>query len=200
MRNLCLFFLFHLISVDARAQSSGRSFFDKLYLPFGIGYGVSPGGGIQSGTTLNTGAEVRIKNRQGLFLRFDYNSRNNNYQNEAVNNTNVLKGEISANDFLLGVGYRCKIYKGIGAYALVQGGASNYSYPYITTVTDGYSVSQQSKMVPMMAGAGGIEFYFVKSAAIFIEGRYLFHMEQPFVKINSYDVIGISVGITTKLF
>lgn len=200
MRNLNLFFLLCFISVNADAQSSRGAFFEKLYLPFGIGYGVSPGGGIESGTILNTGVEVRIKNRQGLFLRFDYNSRNNHYQNEAVKNTNVIKGEISADDFLLGVGYRCKIYKGIGAYGIIQGGGSNYSYPYITAVNNGYSISQQSKMVPVMAGAGGIEFYFVKSAAIFIEGRYLFHMEQPFERINSYDVIGISVGITTKLF
>ena len=100
MRNLCLFLLFILTCVHASCQSSGGSFLDKLYLPFGIGYTLSPGGGIQSGFVLNTGAEIRIKNRQGLFLRFDYNSRTNNYRNGAVDNTNAIAGKINADDLL----------------------------------------------------------------------------------------------------
>lgn len=200
MRNLCLFFLLFFTCAHASGQSSGGTFFDKLYLPFGIGYTLSPGGGIQSGFVLSTSAEVRIKDRQGIFLRFNYNSRTNNYRNGAVDNTNAILGKINADDFLLGMGYRFKIYRRISAFALVQGGMSDYSYPYITSLANGYKVSQQSKMVPVMAGIGGIEFYFVKSAAIFIEGSYLYHIKQPFIKTNTYDVVGISVGITTKLF
>ena len=86
---LCLTLLMYSTS---NAQSdSASTFLSKLYFPFDFGYTISKQKSISNGGLIKTGLEYRINQEKGLFIRFNFNNRNNKFKISKNSSTNVIE-------------------------------------------------------------------------------------------------------------
>jgi len=191
-----------LCSMTAHGQTENLS--SRFYFPGLIGMGVPSGDeqtSMKTGFTLNTACEYRPVYANSYFFRFNYDNISNKYYNmDSPIPTNVKRGKLSSNFFLLGVGYRRKFQR-IGAYLLLQPGynISNYTvvdYSSNSTLAIGNASSNHfsGKL------CGGVEYYIVPHFALVFEPAY-YHL---FPGNNSYilnpNYISYNIGFTTTLF
>lgn len=194
---------FLLCSMIAHAQTENIS--SRFYFPGLIGIGVPSGDeqtSMKTGTTLNTACEYRPVYINSYFFRFNYDDISNRYYtlNSPIP-TNVKRGKLSSNFFLLGAGYRRKFQR-IGAYILLQPGYNVSNYTVVNYNKINSTIEIGSSSIDHFSGklCGGIEYYIVPHFALVFEPAY-YHL---FPGNNSYilnpNYISYNIGFTTTLF
>jgi hypothetical protein len=194
--------LLMLCSMIAHGQTENLS--SRFYFPGLIGMGVPAGDeqtSMKTGFALNTACEYRPVYVNSYFFRFNYDNISNKYYNlDSPIPTNVKRGKLSSNFFLLGVGYRRKFQR-LGAYLLLQPGYNISNYTVVNYNTNS-SIAIGNASTNHFSGklCGGIEYYIVPHFALVFEPAY-YHL---FPGNNSYvmnpNYISYNIGFTTTLF
>lgn len=190
-----------LIITKTSAQSNKKSsFVSKLYFPFDVGYVISPGNGIESGSIVQTALEYRFHYDHGFFIRFNYDNRSNDYKRSGISGTNVTEGKLKFSDYLTGVGYRVKTNSKFRPFGLVQGGISTFEFPTVAGPDNSFIVQDKQRIIPILKMTTGIEYYIAKNAALTIEAGYIYHFRSSPFWNDHMQVLGVSVGLTAALF
>jgi hypothetical protein len=190
-----------LLINKASAQKEGIS--SRFYFPGLIGIGIPSGDeqtSVRSGFALNTAIEYRPTYINDFFIRFNYDNITNKY-NSFFNPipTNINHGKVSADFFLLGVGYREKINK-LGVYALLQPGYSRSVYNVVSTGPSGISLTDASSNHLAFKAVIGLEYYIVPHFALIVEpGYYRILKTSPGYVLNP-NYLSYTIGFTTTLF
>jgi hypothetical protein len=186
-------------STLAQTDTSQSSFLSQLYFPFDFGYTLSQQKSISNGGQVKTGLEYRIKKESGLFLRFNFDNRNHQFEISENTTTNVVKGDLKFDDYVIGVGYRIgnKKIKGIG---LCQAGVSTYSFPSVTGISNNFKMKENEASTIVFKTTLGLEYYVAPNAALTIETVYILHTSKAAFWNKSLSKFGISIGLTTTLF
>lgn len=186
------------LTSHAQAKDS-TSFLSKIYFPFDLGYTVSDETTILNDVLIKTGLEYRFKQEKGLFVRFNFNNRNNEFRISENPLTNVIEGRIKFDDYVIGLGYRIG-KKEITGFGLCQAGISNYNYPSIIGNSTNFKIIENQATTPVFITTFGIEYYVAKNAALTIETVYLFQTSNAVFWNTSFNTFGISIGLTTAWF
>lgn len=182
------------------AQSDSVStFLSKLYFPFDFGYTIAKQKSVPNGGIIKTGLEYRINKEKGLFIRFNFNNRNNKFQISENLSTNVIEGQLKFDDYVIGLGYRIGEKK-IKGFGLCQAGISMYSFPSIIGISNNYKIKENQATTPVFKQTLGLEYYVAKNAAMTIETLYIFQTSNSAFWNKSFSSFGISIGLTTTLF
>jgi hypothetical protein len=92
------------------AACQTETFASRIYFPGAIGINILSGDeqtSMRSGFSLVTAIEYRPKYTNAIFFRFNYDALSNKYNSFASQiPTNVTQGKLTANFFMLGLGYR----------------------------------------------------------------------------------------------
>jgi hypothetical protein len=195
---LCFMLVFVQHSIGQTEKFSSRIFFPGL-----VGLNIPSGDeqtSIKSGFSLVTAIEYRPVYTNHIFFRFNYDALSNKYKSFAYQvPTNVTQGKLSANFFLLGVGYRRQV-SGIGIYALLQPGLNTSSYNTVVNSTNGVSVGSISNSHVSFKFSTGIEYYIVPHFALVIEPSF-YHLlpNHNGITLNP-NYLSYNIGFTTTLF
>lgn len=180
-----------------------EKFTSRIFFPGLVGINIPSGDeqtSIKSGYSIVTAIEYRPKYTNNIFFRFNYDALSNKYKSFAYQvPTNVTQGKLSANFFLLGVGYRRHV-NGIGIYALFQPGLSASSYNTVTNTTNGISVGNISNHHPAFKFSTGIEYYIVPHFALVAEPSFYHLIQNHNGVILNPNYLSYSIGFTTTLF
>lgn len=188
-------------NIIAYAQTENLS--SRFYFPGLIGIGVPSGDeqtSMKTGFALTTACEYRPVYINSYFFRFNYDNISNKYYNlNSPIPTNVKRGKLSSNFFLLGVGYRRKFQR-MGAYLLLQPGYNTSNYT-VVNYSENSTIAIGSSSSNHFSGklCGGIEYYIVPHFALVFEPAYyhLFHGNNYVLNPN---YISYNIGFTTTLF
>ena len=186
------------LTSHAQAKDS-TSFLSKIYFPFDLGYTVSDETTILNDVLIKTGLEYRFKQEKGLYVRFNFNNRNNECRISENPLTSVIEGRIKFDDYVIGLGYRIG-KKEIRGFGLCQAGISNYNYPSIIGNFTNFKIIENQATTPVFITTFGIEYYVAKNAALTIETVYLLQTSNAVFWNKSFSTFGISIGLTTALF
>jgi hypothetical protein len=192
-----------LILVSSALYAQTESVTSKFYFPALIGIGIPIDNDntiLKHGSILNTAVEFRPVYMNAVFFRINYDALNNNYVSPMTNlPTNVVKGKLSANFFLIGAGYRWQIKK-LGIYALLQPGLGTRNFNKAVLTNEGVVIENVSSGSFSVKTSAGIEYYVVKHFAIITEpSLYKLFSNRGFNNSHS-QVSSLSIGITTTLF
>ena len=187
------------VKTFAQEDTTKTTFLSKLYFPFDFGYTISNQLTISNGGSVKTGIEYRLKNNNGLFVRFNFDNRNNNYKISEKSSTNIIEGEIKFNDYVLGLGYRIGKKK-IKLFGLSQAGISMYNFPSIIGVSTCFKIKENQASTSVFKTTLGLEYYVAKNAALTIETVYILQTTNSTFWHKSLSTFGISIGLTTTLF
>ena len=196
---ITVFFIFGFV-FSAACQT--EKFTSRIYFPGMVGINIPSGDeqtSMRSGFSLATALEYRPTYTNALFFRFNYDALSNKYKSFAYQvPTNVTEGKLSANFFLLGVGYRRHV-SGIGIYALLQPGLNTSNYNNVINRTDGIYVGNVSNNHFSFKFSTGIEYYIVPHFALVAEPAFyhLFENHNRFIINPNY--ISYNIGFTTTL-
>lgn len=197
---LLLLFIPLLMYKSASAQlDSASSFLSKLYFPFDFGYTISGEKNISNGGLIKTGLEYRLNKNNGLFVRFNFDNRSNQFKISDNLLTNVAEGQIKFNDYVIGLGYRSRGNK-VKGFGLFQGGISTYNFPMIIKAVNDFAVKEKQGTTPVYKLSLGLEYYVAKNAALTMETVYILQTANSVFWNNSFSTFGISIGLTTTLF
>lgn len=201
-RCLVVAFVLVVYTINAKGQSAKETFASRLYFPFDVGYLNSPGNNLKSGMITKLGVEYRLHTTHGLYFRLNLDDRSNSYKKEEIKGTNITKGKIKFDDYLGGIGYRIRGDHKLREFFLLQGGVSSCSYQDVESSGSNYIIKDRNKLVPLIKLTAGLEYYIVKSAAITLEGGYIWQLDNtPFGRSHMNEgALGISIGLTTSLF
>ncbi|MDR3695326.1 MAG: outer membrane beta-barrel protein [Mucilaginibacter sp.] len=179
-------------------------FASRIYFPGGIGLNIPSGDeqlSVRPGFSVITGVEYRPKYTNAIFFRFNYDALSNKYKSLPYQvPTNVIRGKLNADFFMLGVGYRRAISSKAAVYILGQPGISSSGYSSVSINSNGYSIMNVSAYHPAGKAAFGFEYYIVPHFALVAEPGYyhLFSGHGGFI-INPNYVL-YNIGFTTTLF
>jgi hypothetical protein len=171
----------------------------KLYFPFDFGYTVSEEAAILNGVVIKTGFEYRWKQENRLFVRFNFNNRNNEFRISENPSTNVIEGRLKFDDYVIGLGYRIGKKK-IKGFGLCQAGISMYNFPSIIRINNNFKIKENQATIPVFKTTFGLECYVAKNAALTIETVYVLQTKNSAFWNKSFNTIGVSIGLTTTLF
>jgi len=200
--NKRLFFLYFTVLSysSANGQSdSTSSILSKLYFPFDFGYTISEQKGISNGGLIKTTLEYRINQEKGLFIRFNFNNRNNKFKISENSPTNVIEGQLKFDDYVIGLGYRIG-QKKIKGFGLFQAGISSFSFPSVIEISNNFKIKENQATTPVFKTTFGLEYYVDKNAALTIETVYILQTSNSAFGNKSLSTFGISIGLTTTLF
>jgi len=180
-----------------------EKFTSRIFFPGLIGLNIPSGDeqtSIKSGFSLVTAIEYRPTYTNNIFFRFNYDALSNKYKSFAYQvPTNVTQGKLSANFFLLGIGYRRQV-NGIGIYALFQPGLNTSNYNTVSNTASGVSVGSISNNHVAFKFSTGIEYYIVPHFALVAEpGFYHLLQNRNGVTLNP-NYLSYTIGFTTTLF
>jgi hypothetical protein len=180
-----------------------EKFTSRIYFPGLIGLNMPSGDeqtSIKPGFSLVTAIEYRPTYANSIFFRFNYDALSNQYKSFAYQvPTNVTQGNLYANFFMLGIGYRRKV-NGIGIYALLQPGLNTSNYNTVSNTASGLSVGSISNNHFAFKFSTGIEYYIVPHFALVAEpGFYHLFPNHNGVSLNS-NYLSYNIGFTTTLF
>ncbi len=202
IKKACLIFLLVLFfAFKAICQTEGLS--SRFYFPGGIGINIPSGDeqtSLKSGFTLNTAIEYRPTYTNAIFFRFNYDALSNRYKS-FLNQipTNVTRGKLAADFFMLGAGYRRKLNK-VSIYALLQPGYNTSSYNIVTSDQSGVSVGNVSSNHLSTKISVGLEYYIVPHFALVFEPGYYHLFKTRSAYILNPDYVSYNIGFTTTLF
>ncbi len=198
----CLIILLSL-TFGQTALCQIEKFPSRIFFPGAIGFNVPSGDeqtSMRSGVSLLTAIEYRPQYINDIFFRFNYDALSNKYQNPANPiPTNVTQGKLSADFFLLGVGYRHSIGK-YAIYALGQPGFNLSSYSTASYNLTGITIGKTSSYNPAFKVSMGIEYYIVPHFALLIESGFYHSFETNHKIIQNPNYISYNLGFTTTLF
>lgn len=192
--------IFFLVSFTANAQTGKDStFFSRLYLPFGGGSSTTDDSKTYSGKVLLTGFEYRFRKTNGLYFRFNFDYRLQQYKISGNSTYNVSEGKLDFTDYLIGFGDRFGNKK-LRIFGLLQGGITSYKYPVVSGQENNYKLSDVKNETPAFRGTIGLEYY--------LNSNFAFTFESSFTRIPNYaifwdkrlNILEFSVGLTTTLF
>jgi hypothetical protein len=196
---LIVCFLLLMYSVSNAQSDSSSTFLSKLYFPFDFGYTISKQKNISNGGLIKTGLEYRINQEKGLFIRFNFNNRNNKFKISENSFTNVIEGQLKFDDYVIGLGYRIG-QKKIKGFGLCQAGIGTYSFPSIIGISNNFKIKENQATSPVFKTTLGLEYYVAKNAAMTIETVYILQTSNSAFWNKSFSAFGISIGLTTTLF
>jgi len=180
-----------------------ESFSSRFFFPGLIGLNIPSGDeqtSIRAGFSLVTALEYRPKYTNNIFFRFNYDALSNKYKSFASQvPTNVTQGKISANFFLLGMGYRRQV-NGIGIYALLQPGLNTSSYNTAANSATGVSIGNISNNHIAFKFSTGIEYYIVPHFALVAEPSFYHLLSKGSQPALNPNYISYNIGFTTTLF
>lgn len=188
------------VSLTSNAQTKdSTSFLSKLYFPFDFGYTIPQQTNISNGGLIKTTLEYRMNQKKGLFIRFNFNNRNNKFKISENLFTNVIEGQLKFDDFVIGLGYRIG-QKKIKGFGLCQAGISTFSFPSIIGISNNFKIKENQTTTPVINTTFGLEYYVAKNAALTIEAVYIWQTSNSAFLNKSFSTLGISFGLTTTLF
>lgn len=191
--------LFVLLVQNATAQNKNENFLSKVYFPFSYGFSLLSENNINSGNLVKTGIEYRFNKSKGLYIRYDYDNRKNEYKISQNNITNVPKGEIKFDDNIIGIGYRFGKKK-LKAISLFQTGLTSFEYPTVAGTTNNFKITDVRTNTTIYKITIGAEYYIVENAAITIEADFSTVPKHSIFWGDKLNTLGISIGFTTTLF
>jgi opacity protein-like surface antigen len=191
------------IGVVLSGLCQSEKFSSRIYFPGSIGLNIPSGDeqtSVKAGFSLTTAIEYRPRYTNNVFFRFNYDALSNNYKSFANQvPTNVTQGKLSADFFLLGIGYRRQVTK-IGIYALFQPGLNTSSYSTATNGATGVTVGSISTNHFSFKFSTGVEYYVVPHFALVAETAFYHLMKnQSYTPLNP-NYISYNIGFTTTLF
>ena len=191
------------ISLSAStAWSQPEKFTSRLFFPGDVGLNIPFGyqsASLKPGFALTTAIEYRPVYINAIFFRFNYDVLSNSYESgtEPVP-TNVSKGKLSTNFFMLGAGYRRKV-KRTGIYGVVQPGYGSNSYNTTVANNTGTTVGSVSISHPSVKLSAGIEYYIVPHFALVFEPAYYHLFNNGSGYILNHNYVSFNLGFTTTL-
>lgn len=194
-----LLVIFALLPITANAQKDTSAIFTRFYFPFSFGYALTQNSNTYTGTYAVTGLEYRFSNTEGLFSRFDFDTRKQEYNITCDFNKNISEGKLEFNDYLIGIGSRFSMKK-LKYFGLIQCGISSHKYLIISGPSNDYKSMEQKKKTSVVKGVIGFEYYFADNAAFTIETGYTIIPAYSVFWNNHLDILDISAGLTTTLF
>ena len=192
--------IFSLVSFTANAQrASDSTFFSRVYLPFGAGSSMTDDSKTYSGRVLLTGFEYRCRKTNGLFFRFNFDYRLQQYKIAGNSTYNVSEGKLEFNDFLIGLGNRLGKKK-LRTFGLIQGGITSYKYLVVSGKENDYKLSEVKNETPAFRGTMGLEYYLNSNVAFTFESSYTIIPTYSIFWDKSLSILEFSIGLTTTLF
>lgn len=180
-----------------------EKFSSRIYFPGLIGLNIPSGDeqtSIKSGFSVVTAIEYRPKYINHIFFRFNYDALSNKYKSYAYQvPTNVTQGKLSANFFLLGIGYRRQV-NGVGIYALIQPGLNTTNYNTVSNTASGVSIGGVSNNHVAFKFSTGIEYYIVPHFALVAEPGFYHLLQNRNGFILNPNYLSYTIGFTTTLF
>lgn len=188
-----------LFAQNINAQNEKESLLSKIYFPFTYGISLTPNTKLNSGNLAKTGIEYRFNRTNGVYLRYDNNSRKNEYKISQNLTTNVTEGELNFNDNIIGIGYRLGKKK-LKAICLFQTGLTAFEYPSITGTVNNYKLINKSVNSLLYKFTIGTEYYIGENIAITIETDFLTIPKHSLFWSDNFTNYGFSIGLMTTLF
>jgi hypothetical protein len=155
---------------------------------------------LQGGVIVKTSIELRLRNNNDFFFRVNYDPYTSDYQVSDIDGTtNILNGEASFSDLLLGLGYRFGENK-FRYFLMIQPGIKFYNVPVATQNANIVNVELDGRNIFTTRTTLGFEYYFNEKAAFSID----FFQNQVWRRVDFWpdrgDAYGFSVGVITALF
>ena len=192
--------IFFLISFTAHAQTGPDStFFSRLYFPFGGGSSTTDDSKTYSGKVLLTGFDYRIRKTNGLFFRFNFDYRLQQYKIPGNSTYNVSKGKLEFTDYLIGFGNRFGKNK-LRIFGLIQSGITSYKYLAVSGQENDHKLSEVKNETPAFRGTMGLEYYLNSNVAFTFESSYTNIPTFSIFWDKSLNILEFSLGLTTTLF
>lgn len=172
-----------------------------IFLPaIEMGYLHNNAASLSGGLLIKTSLEYRIKTNQAPFLRLNYDTYEARYNLKKPNDfTNILEGNVSFSNLLLGVGYRFGSPK-IRFLVLAQSGIKLYDYPNTILNKDEVVIEQKSQLEALSRITVGIEYYITPKSAFSIDVLYNQTWSKDYFWKDQGGAVGISIGFITALF
>jgi hypothetical protein len=174
----------------------------RFYFPGSIGLSV-PFRNIHTrlndGFAVNTAFEYRPTYINDLFFRIDYDALNNNYTSYVRTiPTNIIKGRLSTDFVVIGVGYRQKFGKW-GLYGLLQPGLGIHSFERAIVNQDGIFLSNVTNNSPALKTDIGIEYYVARHFAVVFDPSYYKLFSGGGFNTSHSRFMCLNIGITTTI-
>jgi hypothetical protein len=198
MRFLIIIFAFVSINLNGQTDTAS-TFFKRLYFPFSFGYGLSQNTNTHSGIAVITGFEYRLRKSDGLFFRFNFDSRKHQYKIVANPANNVADGKLEFSDYLIGIGNRFGNNK-LKLFGLIQGGLSSYKHLFISGPENNYKISEHINQAFAFKTTVGAEYSLSSDAALTFETGYTIIPGYSEFWNNHLRIFEITLGLTTTLF
>jgi len=192
--------IFFLGSLTANAQTGAdTSFFSRIYLPFGAGSSTTDDSKTYSGKVLLTGFEYRFRKNSGIYFRFNFDYRLQQYKITGNSTYNVSQGKLEFTDYLIGFGNRFGKKK-LRTFALIQGGITSYKYLVVSGQVNDYKLSEVKNNSPAFRVTIGLEYYLNSNVAFSFESSYTSIPTYSVFWDKGLNILEFSLGLTTTLF
>jgi hypothetical protein len=200
-RGIVLLIAIVRISIPAAfAQTEDVS--SRFYFPGSLGISL-PSRNIHThlddGLVVNTAIEYRPTYINDIFFRIDYDALNNNYTSHVPTiPTNIIKGKLSTDFLVAGVGYRRKFSRW-ALYGLIQPGLGIHSFERATVSQGNILLNNVTSSSPSLKTDLGVEYYITRHfAAVFDPSYYKLFSNRGFNTSHS-RFAGFNIGITTTI-
>lgn len=196
---LSLLVLLSLQSFGQTEEEKLKGIRYKIFLPsLEVGYVTYGAAELGGGVMIKTAIEYRLKTKNSLYFRLNYDNRDAKYKVQPTGLTNVIEGKVQFSDLIGGIGYR--FGKDVQFIALLQAGTSFYTIPSFELVNNVLSLRNLNRNVPISRVTLGVEFYLDNNSAITLEVlQSQFWNKEDFWKDNQ-SAWGISLGFTATLY
>lgn len=198
-----LFLLILLMPLWASAQSDNAEkdgIRYHIFLPaLELGYVDYGSENLSGGIIVKTAIEYRLKTKNALFFRINYDNRKADYSLNPTGLNNIIEGKVQFDDLIGGLGYRFGKNK-LQFVALLQGGVSFYNFPNFELNNNVLSLRNRNKNVPISRATLGLEYYLDANSAITLEVfQSQFWNKEDFWQ-NNQGSWGIALGVTATLY
>jgi hypothetical protein len=202
IRGILWIAIFLCISVSTTfAQTEDIS--SRFYFPGSIGISMpfeNIHTRLNNGLAINTAIEYRPTYINDVFFRIDYDALTNNYTSfVSTIPTNIIKGKLSTDFIIAGVGYREKFNRW-AVYGILQPGLGIHSFERAVNTSNGVIISNISSTSLAAKIDVGVEYYINRHfAAVFDPSFYKLFNHKGFNASHS-KFTGFNIGITTTIF
>ncbi len=188
------------VGLTAKGQTKLENLFSRIYFPFDFGVSTLFSEALDNGTLSKTGVEYRLKHKNGLYFRLNFDNRKSDYLLNALSPiTNIENGTVQFSDIVIGPGYRIGNQKWQFT-GLVQTGNTNYSIDNVAQNSSGFRKISIQRNLLLSKTSTGLEYYLYENAALTFEVSYLYHWQQKDFFIENPNGLTFSIGLTTTLF
>lgn len=202
MKNIvCLVLILGLLST-AKGQdttSIKNSVWDRLYFNwFDVGM-IMPNSSALSNTIIfKSATEYRFRKSDGLFIRFSSESSSPTYQLQvALDEINVIEGELRIQDWLIGLGYRVGEQRFRGTLAMLYG-VRRFNFPTYEIQNNTIQILDKKRFQGTASLVFSCEFYITSNILISLSGFYNHAFKQDLFWEDGQSAVGITFGLSSS--